>query len=281
MAENNTTGTNKKRLPLYIGAGLIIFGLIVLLSQYLKSILLLIAIIPATGVVFLLVGVRLHKAGYIIPGCILSGVGFGTFVALTHVGLEGLIERVGIGIVIFGLSWIILSVTLRIAVSKMIWWPFVPAGILLGIGIVFLFMQMRIIDFTLCIGIGLGLSFLLWGVFKRVFGLIIPGSVIISTGLGIYLGWNHPAGSNPLSQVGVMLVWFALGWGLIILFSRVVTERFMWWPLIPGGVLAVVGWGLYAGGNPSNAFGFISNTGSIGIILVGLYLILLRRGIHR
>jgi hypothetical protein len=78
-----------------------------------------------------------------------------------------------------------------------------------------------------------------------------------------------------------MLVWFALGWMLITVFSRVITTRFVWWPLIPGGILGVVGWGLYIGGNPSNALTFISNTGSIAMIIIGAYLLLLRQGIHR
>jgi len=76
-------------------------------------------------------------------------------------------------------------------------------------------------------------------------------------------------------------VCFALGWGLIILFSRVTTQKFIWWPLIPGGLLAVVGWGLYIGGDPHNAVSFIGNTGSIGVIIFGLYLLLLRKGIQK
>ena len=85
---------------------------------------------------------------------------------------------------------------------------------------------------------------------------------------------------NTLAQTGIMLVCIGLGWLLITVFSRVITAQFVWWPLIPGGILAVVGWGLYIGGNPNNALSFIGNTGSIALILFGIYLILLRRGIR-
>jgi len=44
-----------------------------------------------------------------------------------------------------------------------------------------------------------------------------------------------------------MLVGFALGWLLITILSRTITSKFIWWPLIPGGVLAMVGWGIYCG----------------------------------
>jgi hypothetical protein len=68
---------------------------------------------------------------------------------------------------------------------------------------------------------------------------------------------------------------------LITVISRVLYKKFTWWPLIPGGVLAMVGWGLYIGGNPSNALGFVGNTGSIGLIIFGIYLLLLRFGMQK
>jgi hypothetical protein len=78
-----------------------------------------------------------------------------------------------------------------------------------------------------------------------------------------------------------MLVIFALGWGLITVFSRFIINKFIWWPLIPGGVLAMVGWGLYIGGNPGNALSFIGNTGSIGLIIFGIYLLLWRTELRK
>ena len=43
----------------------------------------------------------------------------------------------------------------------------------------------------------------------------------------------------------------------------------------------MVGLGLYIGGNPDNALGFVQNTGSIGLILFGVYLILLKYGMKK
>jgi hypothetical protein len=116
---------------------------------------------------------------------------------------------------------------------------------------------------------------------QRLFGLAIPGSLLIGVGLGVFLGWNNLEHINGLTQTGMTLVWFGISWGLIIIFGRVIMERFIWWPLIPGGVLAMVGWGLYIGGNPSSALSFIGNTGSLGLVIVGAYLLLLRRGIRK
>jgi len=117
-------------------------------------------------------------------------------------------------------------------------------------------------------------------VVNKLFGLIIPGSLLAALGPSIYLAWGMDNRLNPLTRTGVMLVGFALGWFLITILSRSLTHKIVWWPLIPGGVLAMVGWGLYIGGNPGEAAVFISNTGSIGLILFGIYLLLLRKGIQ-
>jgi hypothetical protein len=127
----------------------------------------------------------------------------------------------------------------------------------------------------------MGSVFLLWGWVEKLFGLLIPGCLLITTGPGISIAWSHVTSPQGLVETGVMLVWFALGWLLITVFSRILYKKFTWWPLIPGGVLAMVGWGLYIGGNPANALGFVGNTGSIGLIIFGVYLLLLRFGMQK
>jgi hypothetical protein len=67
---------------------------------------------------------------------------------------------------------------------------------------------------------------------------------------------------------------------MISLFGRWIGRRSIWWPMIPGGILLMVGSGLYIGGDPTRAVGFISNTGSIALVIFGLYLLLMRKGIH-
>jgi hypothetical protein len=156
----------------------------------------------------------------------------------------------------------------------------IPGGIITAIGCCLLFSQIRVVDFVLYFSIGLGLVFLIWGLVERLFGLIIPGCLLLGIGPGVNIAWGNINQPNGLTQTGVMLVWFALSWIMITVFSRAITAKFVWWPLIPGGILAVVGWGLYLGGDPKAAVGFIGNSGSIGLILFGVYLLLLRRSIR-
>ena len=83
-----------------------------------------------------------------------------------------------------------------------------------------------------------------------------------------------------VNQTGMVLASLAFGWGLMTLFGRWITHHYIWWPLIPGGIFAVVGLGLYIGGDPYHAIGVIGNTGGIALMIFGLYLLLMRKGIH-
>jgi hypothetical protein len=130
------------------------------------------------------------------------------------------------------------------------------------------------------LSIPIGLTFVTWGLYRKNIGLVIPGLLISTIAIGVYMGWSGPEQPEGLRGTGTMLVWFSLGWILITVFSRIIKKKFRWWPLIPGGVLLMVGSGLYIGGNPGNTLGFLGNTGSIGLILFGIYLILLKFGMN-
>ncbi len=165
--------------------------------------------------------------------------------------------------------------------KKIMFWIF-PIFVMFFSSAVFLISNsFRLIDYIFFLGVGTGISLLGCGLYWKLFGLVIPGSLLIGTCAGVYFAWAQSFAKNALVQTGVMLVWMALGWGFVTIFSRVRTYKFLWWPLIPGGVFAMVGWGLYIGGNPGNALPFIGNTGSIGLLIFGIYILLLRRGIHR
>jgi len=141
--------------------------------------------------------------------------------------------------------------------------------------------EMNFLDFFLFIGVGVGVCLLIAGVYWKLMGLIIPGALLLGTAPGLYFAWEDSNASNALEQTGILLVGIAFGWGLITIASRTLTKQFVWWPLIPGGIIAVVGWGLFIAGNPESAVSFIGNTGSIGLIIFGIYILLMRRSFHQ
>jgi len=192
----------------------------------------------------------------------------------------GVLFRIGIilGAIVFFL--ILLNIYSYIFEKKIVFWS-VPVGIFLFCNFfLFVFTQQKFLDYIFYISLGTAISLLFSGIYWKLFGLVIPGCLLIGIAPGIFFAWSNITGQNGLVRTGVMLVWFALGWGLVTIFARVQTLKFVWWPLIPGGILAMVGWGLYIGGNPSSAVSFIGNTGSIGLLIFGIYILLIRRGIH-
>jgi hypothetical protein len=250
------------------------------LNQSLRIGWLVLLILPTIGLIFLVGGILSRKIGFIIPGGIIFGVGIGLFAGFQSTVI---IWAAVIGKTLVGLAFGFVLITLCSALftAKPAWWALIPFAVIAALGGTFWFTSLRIVDFVLYGVTSVGLVLLFTGVFTRLFGLIIPGCLLVGIGPGVFMAWGTPVEQNGLAQTGLMLVWIALGWGLITLFSRVITDKFTWWPLIPGGVIATVGWGLYIGGNPGNAISFISNTGSVGLIIFGLYLLLLRRGIQR
>lgn len=283
MQETNSS-TNKPNLmvTMVIGIAFISIGALFLLDQFLKTGWLTLIVAPLLGLGLLIGGAIYRKPGLKIGGALVLGLGVSAYFLLNQ-NLDYLSwpQRIGFALISFALGWIFIA-GFSLLDKQFYWWALIPAAIIGSIGGCFLLSSLRFLDFVLYIVTALGIILLATGTFKHLLGLIIPGALLLGIGPGVYVGWGIPGDtSSALARTGSMLVVFALGWGLITLFSRVVTTKFTWWPLIPGGILAVTGWGLYIGGAPDSALHFIGNTGSVGLIIFGIYLLLMRRGFHR
>jgi len=263
------------------GIYFIVIGLVVLADLSLQTGWLTLIILPAIGLSFLAGGFYQRRVGLLIAGSLTLGLGTGVFILFSQSLALDMLARFGALLLAFGASWFLIPLFTYWLLRRVAWWALIPGGVIVGAGLAMVSEPLRLTSFALYIGACLGLALLAWGAYARLLGLIIPGCLLVSMGPGVYAAWTAVNEPSALSRTGIMLVAFALGWGLITVFSRVIKSAFVWWPLIPGGILAMVGWGLYIGGNPENALSFIGNTGSIGLIIFGVYLLLLRRGIQR
>jgi hypothetical protein len=281
-SETVPSANHNSRIFRYIsGISLVIIGLIILIDKFKISSWVSWAALSIGALILLANAIITRTNRWIISASLLSGVVIGYVLALGPFLSLNPLGKIGVGLFVFAMSWLLIILLSILINHRTAWWAVIPAASVASLAACFLFTSLRLVDFVLYIAIGLGISFLLWGIFSSLFGLIIPGCLLIGIGPGIYIAWGNLGQTNGLTQTGIMLVWFAVGWGLITIFSRLLNEKFIWWPLIPGGILAVVGCGLYIGGNPSGAATFISNTTAAGLIILGLYLLLLRRGIRR
>lgn len=264
------------------GIALICLGGLIMADRYLHSGWVNLLVLPLAGLLVLAVGAVTRRMAFIVLGGLAAGIGAGTFVALASVFSHLLFStRLGLLLICGGIGWGLMVLVAARYTEERAWWALVPGSLFAAVGLWLVISPLKIPELVFYVGVGLGLSLLAWGAATRLIGLVIPGALLTGLGPGLYLGWNSLQRANPLAGVGVVLVCFAMGWGLITVMSRAVNGVFIWWPLIPGGILAMTGWGLYIGGNPGNAIGFISNTGSIGLILFGVYLLLWRTGLRK
>lgn len=82
----------------------------------------------------------------------------------------------------------------------------------------------------------IGLAFLLAYAVTRTYGFLIPGSIMTGLGAGILWETQREPGS------AVVVIGLGLGFVAIYLIDRVVRGGDAhWWPLIPGGILTVIG----------------------------------------
>lgn len=281
MIDNEITPQTKHSWEQYapmIGVVLVVTGLLFLLDQRIKTNWLSLALPIFISLILLSWGILSKRRLFLIPGYIMFGLSSAFFILFQHLLKFKTSILVGAAVGIFSLSWLLLFLTLAVIRRTLAWWALFVSTISGAVSLNFFIPKMTLLTFVFSISLAIGFVFLLWGTKKREIGLLIPGLIVSTIGTGVFFAWNDPNDSNGLQQTGTMLVWFALGWILITVISKIFSRKFTWWPLIPGGVLAMVGAGLYIGGNPDNALGFFQNTGSIGLIMFGVYLILLKYG---
>jgi hypothetical protein len=136
----------------------------------------------------------------------------------------------------------------------------------------------RWVDVTNFIILLLGLGMLFWGSISRRTGWLIPGGVLFGIGLGILVmegPWQFP----EVDQGGIFLVCFALGWFSITVLSALFT-RLQWWPLIPGGIMAVIG-GTILVTNGTIPWQDINMVYAAVLITVGIVLIVFRGRVRK
>lgn len=282
MINQNQNNTDyNKRIPVLLGAAMLSVGGIFLLGQYLETSWLTWAAVALVGLIFFIEGTRSLKIGWLISGGLLIGLGVGILLVVGPSKEQDILARIGLLLLSVAAGWALVTAGSLTGKIKTAWWALVPGGIKAALGLCFLLSDRSFLSLVLYLVTGIGLILLVWGVFWRLYGLIIAGSLLVTSGPAIYIAWGTNTAVNPLSKTGLMIAAIAFGWGLIVFFTRMALAKFVWWPLIPGGVMAVVGLGLYIGGDPGSAPAFIANTGSVALIIFGLYLLLLRRSIHR
>jgi hypothetical protein len=112
------------------------------------------------------------------------------------------------------------------------------AGLVIaGVGLFFLAGQLEP-DIGRFVPLFIGLALLAVFVINREYGFLVPGSLLTGVGVGIILG----AAASGDAESGVMMLAIAGGFlGIWVLGSIYRVPQNHWWPLIPGGILTLIG----------------------------------------
>jgi hypothetical protein len=115
----------------------------------------------------------------------------------------------------------------------------------------------------------IGLGFLGAYVYTRQFGYLVPGGIMTGLGAGIVVSqmvtWSTPDGEGGAVVLGLGLGFLAI-W---VIGALMRTTPNHWWPVIPGGILVIVGSALLIGGTAIDALDYWG----IGVVAVGLLIL--------
>jgi hypothetical protein len=140
------------------------------------------------------------------------------------------------------------------------------------------------LNFGLLVLLGLGVAFHIAGLLTRQAGWFIPGGILSGIGAGVALVDGPlarfvPAGLLPGDDGGLFMLAFAGGWFLIVLTTALFTDETQWWPLIPGGIMALIGLAAGFGSIFETVLSLLGRAWPLALIAAGLYVLLqARRG---
>lgn len=119
----------------------------------------------------------------------------------------------------------------------------------------------------------IAVAFLAAGIVTRHPGFIIPGGIIGGIGAGAFLIAGPFKSVSGDDQGAIFLLSFAAGWALITVLTAVFSKETHWWPLIPGGIMALIGGSILLGGVFNQTLTLLGKIWPLFLILGGAYIL--------
>lgn len=118
---------------------------------------------------------------------------------------------------------------------------------------------------VMIIGLGLVGAF----IYTRLYGYLVPGGIMTGLGVGIVASETLTFASDE-GTGGVVVLGLGLGFLAIwVIGTFVHVAQHHWWPVVPGGILAVVGGALVIGGQAVDLLDYWG----VAVIAVGLFVL--------
>lgn len=91
------------------------------------------------------------------------------------------------------------------------------------------------------IPLAIGITFLVAYAFTRTYGFLVPGAIVGGLGVGVLAASLVGTGGDAFPVLGL-----GLGFVLIFVLDMLVSRASKrWWPVIPGGILLLIGMGTF------------------------------------
>jgi hypothetical protein len=124
------------------GLILVAIGLIALVSQFVTVDIpfnMGLLIVPGLGALFLVWGILTRNAGLMIPGGILSGVGWGIYAITGPFSVWQGDNEGGVFLIFLGLGFGLITLVTAVFAEETHWWALIPGGIIAFVGASILF----------------------------------------------------------------------------------------------------------------------------------------------
>jgi hypothetical protein len=144
------------------------------------------------------------------------------------------------------------------------------AIVLIGIGVILLIGQLtEAWEWMMPL---LGLGFLAAYFWTRNYGFLVPGGVLTGIGVGILLTTIMSTAADE-TEGALFLVSLGFGFALIWILDIIYTRASNWWPLIPGGILVLVGLALGIGGAALDLLEVLGRWWPVILIAIGAWIL--------
>jgi hypothetical protein len=90
--------------------------------------------LPALGALFMVAGIFGRNEGLMVPGGIISGIGWGAYLVAGPFTWQAEQQQGGIFFLAFALGWVSITVMSALFAKKTVWGTLVPAAVLAAIG---------------------------------------------------------------------------------------------------------------------------------------------------
>ncbi|MGE5335099.1 MAG: hypothetical protein ACM3N4_10400 [Nitrososphaerota archaeon] len=146
------------------------------------------------------------------------------------------------------------------------------ALIVIGV-LAFLVTLVRAQDLGLFVLPALSIMLLAWGSLIRSGVLVVTGAILAGIGVGLVLAERAFTGLSDTAGAGLIVLFTGLGVLLVMPLLFVTTRRWERWPLLPGGILALLGAALLFGGMLRSAVELVGRLWPLALVALGLSLL--------